>query len=129
MTTRQNEIAFSVLIDDDADPAVIRVVGELDSFTAGELRAVISDVLGRHATILDLRDVPFVDSAGLGAVVGGIRRLREAGATVVLCCTRPSVLRLLLMTGVDRIVTITASPAAAREVISKALLPQDLCSG
>ncbi len=129
MTTRQNEIAFSVLIDEDADPAVIRVVGELDSFSAGQLRTGISDVLGRHATILDLRDVPFVDSAGLGAVVGGIRRLREAGASVALCCTRPSVLRLLLMTGVDRIVTITASPAAAREVISKALLPQDLRSG
>lgn len=120
MTTRQNETAFSVLIDDDADPAVIRVAGELDSFSACELRAGIADVLGHPGTILDIRDVPFVDSAGLGAVVGGIRRLREAGASVALCCTRSSVLRLLRMTGLDRIVPIAESPAEARRMIADA---------
>ena len=120
MTTRQNESAFRVLIDDDADPAVIRVAGELDSFSACELRAGIADVLGRPGTILDIRDVPFVDSAGLGAVVGGIRRLREAGSSVALCCTRSSVLRLLRMTGMDRIVPIADSPAEARRMIADA---------
>ena len=123
MTTRQNETAFRVLIDDDADPAVIRVAGELDSFSACELRTGIADVLGRPATILDIRDVPFVDSAGLGAVIGGIRRLREAGASVALCCTRPSVLRLLRMTGLDRMVPIADSPAEARRLIADARRP------
>ncbi len=108
-----------MLIDDDADPAVVRVAGELDSFSAGELRAGITNVLGRQGAILDIRDVPFVDSAGLGAVVGGIRRLREAGATVALCCTRSSVLRLLRMTGVDRLVPIADSPADARRMIAE----------
>jgi anti-sigma B factor antagonist len=125
MTTRQNEIEFSVLVDDDADPVVIRVSGELDSFSACELRAGIGDVLGSRGAILDIRDVPFVDSAGLGAIVGGIRRLREAGASVALCCTRSSVLRLLLMTGLDRIVAVTESPAQAREVIQGSLISQD----
>ena len=129
MTTRQNETRFSVLVDDVADPAVIRVVGELDSYSACELRTGIADVLGRHGTILDIRDVPFVDSAGLGAIVGGIRRLREAGASVALCCTRSSVVRLLLMTGLDRIVAITDSPAEARGLIRKSLLSPDLAPG
>ncbi|MDQ3640118.1 MAG: STAS domain-containing protein [Actinomycetota bacterium] len=120
MTTRQNEIAFSVLIDNDADAAVIQVAGELDSFSACELRAGIADVLGRPAVILDIRYVPFVDSAGLGAIVGGIRRLREAGASVALCCTRSSVLRLLMTTGLDRIVPIADSPAEARRIITDA---------
>lgn len=125
MTTRQREVGFSVLIDDDAETPVIRVAGELDSFSAGELRAGIADVLGRQGTILDIRDVPFVDSAGLGAIVGAIRRLREAGASVALCCTRSSVLGLLLTTGLDRVVAITESPAEARWSIRKALLSQD----
>lgn len=107
-------------IDTEADPAVIQVAGELDSFSACELRAGIADVLGRPGTILDIRDVPFVDSAGLGALVGGIRRLREAGASVALCCTRSSVLRLLRMTGLDRIVPIAESPTDARRMIADA---------
>lgn len=118
MATRQNETAFRVLIDDDDDAAVLRVAGELDSYSASELRAGIADVLGRPGTILDIRDVPFVDSAGLGAIVGGIRRLREAGASVALCCTRSSVLRLLRMSGLDRIVPIADSPAEARRMIA-----------
>ncbi len=129
MTTRQNDTRFSVVVDDIADPAVIRVAGELDSFSACELRKGIADVLGREGTIIDIRDVPFFDSAGLGAIVGGIRRLREAGASVALCCTRSSVLRLLLMTGLDLIVAITDSPAEARGVIRKSMFSPDLAPG
>lgn len=120
MTRRQNEAKFTVLVVDDGDEAVINVVGELDSYTACELRAGIADVLGRPATIIDIRGVPFVDSAGLGALMGGIRRLREAGGDVVLCCTHSGVLRLLLMTGLDRIVAITQSPAEARQALADA---------
>lgn len=123
MTTRQNEAGLSVLIDDGSDPAVIRVDGELDSFSACELRAEITKVLGRQGAIVDIREVTFVDSAGLGALVGGIRRLREAGGSVALCCTRSSVLRLLRMTGLDRIVAITGSPSEARRVVADALVP------
>jgi anti-sigma B factor antagonist len=99
---------------------VIQVAGELDSFSACELRAGIADGLGRPGVILDIQDVPFVDSAGLGAIVGGVRRLREAGASVALCCTRSSVLRLLGTTGLDRIVPIADSRAAARRIIADA---------
>lgn len=123
MTTRQNETKFSLLVVDDAEAAVISAAGELDSFTACELRAGITGVLGRQATIIDLRDVPFVDSAGLGALMGGIRRLREAGGNVALCCTHPGVLRLLLVTGLDRIVAITKSPAEARQVLADESVP------
>lgn len=123
MTTRQNESNFSVLVVDDGDEALITVAGELDSFTASELRVGITGVLGRRATVIDIRDVPFVDSAGLGALMGGIRRLREAGGDVALCCTHPGVLRLLLVTGLDRVVGITESPVEARRVIADASVP------
>ena len=123
MTTRRNETNFILRIVDDGDEAVISVAGELDSFTASELRAGVTEVLGRQATIVDIRDVPFVDSAGLGALMGGIRRLREAGGEVALCCTHRGVLRLLLVTGLDRIVAITDSPEEARRAIADASVP------
>ena len=123
MTTEQDGAGLGVLVAAGRDPAVLTVDGELDSFSAGKLRATIGTVVGRQATIIDIRQVPFVDSAGLGALVGGIRRLHEAGGSVVVCCSRPSVLALLRMTGFDRIVVITETPAEAREVLVDTLLP------
>ena len=48
-----------------------------------------------------------MDSAGLGALIGGIRRAREAGGEVAVACSRPTLTRLLHTTGFDRIVPVT----------------------
>ncbi len=47
-----------------------------------------------------------MDSAGLGALIGGIRRAREAGGDVAVACSRPTLTRLLHTTGFDRIVSV-----------------------
>jgi anti-anti-sigma factor len=120
MAAVRHQSPFRVRIDDDQEPSVISVEGELDSFTAGELRDGFSDTVGHPAVVIDIREVPFVDSAGLGALVGGVRRLREAGGTVALCCTSSSVLRLLAVTGFDRMIPVTDTPADAVEVIAEA---------
>jgi len=62
--------------------------------------------------------VPFVDSAGLGALIGGIRRAREAGGDVAVCCNRPTLVRLLHTTGFDRIVTVADTVAEAAASLS-----------
>lgn len=48
-----------------------------------------------------------MDSAGLGALIGGIRRTRENGGEVAVACSRPTLTRLLHTTGFDRIVSVT----------------------
>jgi anti-anti-sigma factor len=48
--------------------------------------------------------VPFVDSAGLGALIGAIRRVREVGGEVVVACPCPTLTRLFDTPGFDRIV-------------------------
>ncbi len=50
-----------------------------------------------------------MDSAGLGALIGGIRKARENDARVVVACDRPALTRLLHTTGFDRIVPVTES--------------------
>ena len=110
---------FRISIDDDDVPAFIQVEGELDSTTAAQLREQLAGAVGYEATVIDLRDVAFVDSAGLGALVGGVRRIREAGRSVAICCTRPSVRRLLGMTGFDRLVPVASSPAEARSLVAE----------
>jgi anti-sigma B factor antagonist len=123
MATTQYELDFKVTVEDARDPSVVRVKGDLDSFSAGALGDAFGRVVGCRGTVVDMRGVPFLDSSGLGALVGGIRSAREAGGAVVLCCTSRSVLRLLSITGVDRVVTVTSDPAEAEAVILAARRP------
>lgn len=78
-------------------------------------RQALAEVSDSSCLVIDLSAVPFVDSAGLGALIGGIRRTRERGGRVAVACSRPTLLRLLRNTGFDRIVTVaeTVSEAVA----------------
>ncbi len=58
-----------------------------------------------------------MDSAGLGALIGGIRRAREADGEVAVACSRPTLTRLLHTTGFDRIVPVTETLDAAVDAL------------
>jgi len=87
---------------------ICRPVGELDAFSVADFREHLGGLAGDAAVIIDLSGVPFMDSAGLGALIGGIRKIREAEGEVVVVCDRPAVLRLLHTTRFDRMVTVVA---------------------
>jgi anti-anti-sigma factor len=84
-----------------------RPVGELDAYTVGQFREVLAEMAALPRVLIDLSEVPFMDSAGLGALIGGIRRAREADGEVTVACSRPTLTRLLHTTGFDRIVPVT----------------------
>jgi len=88
---------------------VCRPVGELDAFSVADFREHLAGLAGDDAVVIDLSGVPFMDSAGLGALIGGIRKIREASGEVVVVCDRPAVLRLLHTTRFDRMVTVVGS--------------------
>ena len=92
---------------------ICRPVGELDAFTVSQFRQALAELATNPLILIDMSGVPFVDSAGLGALIGGIRRARELGGDVAVCCNRPTLTRLLHTTGLDRIVTVTESIEAA----------------
>jgi len=85
---------------------ICRPVGELDAFTVSQFRQALAEMAGSHRLVIDMSGVPFVDSAGLGALIGGIRRVRELHGDVAVACNRPTLVRLLRTTGFDRIVTV-----------------------
>jgi anti-sigma B factor antagonist len=84
-----------------------RPAGELDAFSVHQFRQALAEVASSRRLIIDLSAVPFVDSAGLGALIGGIRRVRDLGGMVVVACGRATLASLLHTTGIDRIVTVT----------------------
>lgn len=100
---------LEIQIEEAAEYTVCRPIGELDAYTVGQFRESLGDLASAGRLVIDLSEVPFMDSAGLGALIGGIRRAREAGGQVAVACSRPTLTRLLHTTGFDRIVPVTES--------------------
>lgn len=96
---------------------VLRPEGDLDVYTVGSLRDAIGTMIddGTPHVVVDLDGVPFMDSSGLGALMGGVRRLREAGGDLAIACTREQHLKLFTITGFGEGVSIapTVEEAAA----------------
>jgi len=112
---------LNIQLDEGDDYTVCRPVGELDAYTVGQFREALGELASKPKLLIDMSQVPFVDSAGLGALIGGIRRAREVGGDVAVCCNRPTLVRLLHTTGFDRIVTVTETiEEAARSLTESA---------
>jgi anti-sigma B factor antagonist len=97
--------------------ALVRPEGDLDVFTVAPFRRALAELAGSGRLIIDLSAVVFIDSAGLGALIGGIRGTREQGGQVVVACSRPGLVRVLRSTGLDKMVTVTASVAEAARAL------------
>ena len=96
-----------------------RPSGEIDAYTVGSFREALTNLAESERLVIDLSDVPFMDSAGLGALIGGIRKVREAEGAVAVSCDRPTLLRLLHTTGFDLIVPVTESLEDAEEALDE----------
>ena len=99
--------------------SVCRPAGELDAYTVGQFREALAELAEEKRLLIDLSDVPFMDSAGLGALIGGIRRTRENEGEVAVACDRPQLTRLLHTTGFDRIVPVKESLEEALEALNE----------
>lgn len=93
----------------EADTAAIDARGEIDLATVSSLRNAITHSIqagARHLTV-NLDHVTYIDSSGLGALIGAHKRLHATGGTLRIRCSQDRVLRLLQITGLDRVLTIT----------------------
>ncbi len=111
---------LDISIDRVGDHLVCRPVGELDAFTVGHFRDSLTELGGGERVLIDLSGVPFLDSAGLGALIGGVRRAREAGGDVAVYGARPAVARLLHTTGFDRVASVSESEEDAAKALAEA---------
>ena len=94
--------------------AVLSVAGEVDICTADDLRAAIETAATRVFEIwLDLSETTFMDSSGLHAMAHARTRLADANLRLVLICPEGPVLRVLELTGFDRMFEIYGSRSEA----------------
>jgi anti-sigma B factor antagonist len=97
--------AFDVQTWQNGPCVVIRAAGELDMSVAPRLRAAVDQALetsGRSCLVMDLTQVPFCDSVGLGTLVAALTRMKDAHGRLILVLNPGMITRLLSITSLDR---------------------------
>ena len=84
---------------------VIDVRGEIDMYTAPRLRELLIDLVSRgsYQLVVNLDKVGFLDSTGLGVLVGGLKRVRAHDGSLDLVCTQQRILKILKITGLTEV--------------------------
>ena len=87
---------------------VIDVAGEIDASTAPRLRDLLLDLNGKNSyqLVINLDRVEFLDSAGVGVLVGAAKRVRAHDGSLDLVCTRPRILKVFTITGLTKVFAI-----------------------
>ncbi len=107
---------LGIEVDESRPPhVVVAVSGEVDIATAPKLREKLVELAshGAQQVVVDLDDVDFLDSTGLGVLIGGMKRLRGLEGDLTLVCTQPRILKVFEITGLNRAFTIYESVDAA----------------
>lgn len=103
---------------------VVRLTGELDHHAADYVRMDLDEAILRRQVehlVLNLKDLQFMDSSGLGVILGRYKLIRGKGGKMVLCDANPAVRRLLDMSGLLKIMSLYDSEDSALTDLEVAL--------
>jgi len=94
---------------------IIAVGGEIDVYTAPKLRDKITELVadGVYDIIVDMEAVEFLDSTGLGVLVGGLKKVRAHDGSLQLICTQDRLLKIFRITGLAKVFVIHDSADGA----------------
>jgi anti-sigma B factor antagonist len=94
---------------------VVAVGGEIDVYTAPKLRDKITELVGQghHDLVIDMEGVDFLDSTGLGVLVGGLKKVRAHDGSMELICAQDRLLKIFRITGLAKVFVIHDTPEAA----------------
>jgi anti-sigma B factor antagonist len=119
------------------DCAVLQLAGEVDLYTAPALRQRIQDLAAKGTVhvIADMSRVDFLDSTGLGVLIGGLRVLREHDGSLTLVISTRRVLRVFELTGLTKVfppqpsvqAAVTADPHWRQALESEAGSAEEWC--
>jgi anti-sigma B factor antagonist len=93
------------------DAALLTLRGEIDVYTAPRLRQAIIDLVdgGANRIVVDMAKVDFLDSTGLGVLVGGLKRVRLQDGSLAIVATQDKILKIFDITGLNKVFAIHPS--------------------
>jgi len=100
-------VGLNIEFETKQDVLCIRLSGELDHHTADELRDKATALIEKndiHHIVLNLEQLTFMDSSGLGVILGRYKQIKQVHGEMVVCAISPSVHRLFDMSGLFKIV-------------------------
>jgi len=94
---------------------IVSVGGEIDVYTAPKLRDRITELVagGVYQIVIDMEAVEFLDSTGLGVLVGGLKKVRANDGSLELICTQDRLLKIFRITGLAKVFVIHDSADGA----------------
>lgn len=106
---------FSVSTEHAGAVGIVVLAGEVDIYTAPRFKESMLELLDASVgkLVIDLSAVTFIDSTALGVLIGGLRRVHDAGGVMALVVATPAVERVLTITGLDRVFDVHDTRAAA----------------
>lgn len=118
-------MTFDFALSTETTPDGVHIVairGEVDIFTAPDLRKEVVDAIenGIRRLVVDLTETRFVDSTGLGVLIGALRRLRPLDGRLVVVNTEPTTAKTFEITGLDQLLSIVATRDEAIELTAEA---------
>ena len=95
-------------VEERGEVSVLAVSGEVDVATVPRLREQLHALVasGTPRIVVDLDAVDFLDSTGLGVLVGALKRVRNNGGELALVCTSPRIRKVFEVTGLTGHLTI-----------------------
>jgi anti-sigma B factor antagonist len=95
--------------------SVVDVKGEIDVYTAPKLREKLIELVseGSYNVVVNLEGVDFLDSTGLGVLVGALKRVKAHDGTLSLVCTQEKILKIFKITGLTKVFPIHDSVESA----------------
>src|SRR3954451_6969864 len=107
-TTAGGLVDLSLSTRTEGDRTIVEVGGEIDVYTAPRLREQLVDLVadGKYHLVVDMERVDFLDSTGLGVLVGGLKRVRAHDGSLRLVCTQERILKIFRITGLTKVFPI-----------------------
>jgi anti-sigma B factor antagonist len=104
-------VELTVTSRQEGERTVISVSGEIDVYTAPTLRERLNELVasGHYDLVVDMEGVEFLDSTGLGVLVGGLKRVRSHDGTLRLVCAQEKILKVFRITGLTKVFPIHAT--------------------
>ena len=106
---------MDIRLEDREGILVIHPMGELTSQTAPNLRAIFEQHItpASPSVVLDVHDVRYMDSAGLGSLISGLHRSREYAGQFLVCGLQDDVKNIFALTKMDSLFKIFADADGA----------------